>query len=238
MARVDLQLLGPPTIIVDGRGAHVDTRKALALLAYVTVEGAAQSRDVLAALLWPDSDGDRARAALRRTLSVLNSALGGAALQISRATVGVAHDELLADVLVFDDLIRRHAGHGLADTAACGNCLGDLETAVSLYRGDFMAGFSLRDSAEFDDWQALESERRRRALISALERLVRAHSERGAIATAVDRALRLLSLDPLHEPAHQQLIQLYAWSGDRNAALAQYRTCVAVLDRELGVAPL
>ena len=49
---------------------------------------------------------------------------------------------------------------------------------------------------------------------------------------------RWLELDPLHEPAHRELIRLYAWNGDRAAALEQYRTCVRTLSRELGVAPL
>ena len=51
-------------------------------------------------------------------------------------------------------------------------------------------------------------------------------------------ARRWLELDPLHEPAHRALIRLYARSGDRAAALAQYRECVRTLSRELGVPPL
>ena len=47
-----------------------------------------------------------------------------------------------------------------------------------------------------------------------------------------------LALDELQEPAHRLLIELYARAGDRMAALRQYRECVRVLDRELGVAPL
>ena len=51
-------------------------------------------------------------------------------------------------------------------------------------------------------------------------------------------AQRWLELDPLHEPAHRELIRLYAARGDRAAALAQYRECVRTLSRELGVPPL
>ena len=49
---------------------------------------------------------------------------------------------------------------------------------------------------------------------------------------------RWLALDPLHEPAHRALIRLYADTGDRAAALVQYRECVRALSRELGVPPL
>ena len=73
--RVDL--LGTPRIEVDGEPLRVDTRKAVALLAYLAVTGGPQARELLVDLLWPDTDPDRGRAALRRTLSALRSALGG-----------------------------------------------------------------------------------------------------------------------------------------------------------------
>ncbi len=49
---------------------------------------------------------------------------------------------------------------------------------------------------------------------------------------------RWLAQDPLHEPAHQALMRLLARSGDRAAATSQYRECVRILSRELGVPPL
>src|SRR5207244_1307578 len=44
-------------------------------------------------------------------------------------------------------------------------------------------------------------------------------------------------LDPLNETAHRRLIVLYGASGERAEALAQYRDCVRILHRELGVSP-
>ena len=61
---------------------------------------------------------------------------------------------------------------------------------------------------------------------------------RGEYERALPHARRWLEVDPLHEPAHRELIRLYAWSGDRAAALEQYRHCVRTLSQELGVAPL
>ncbi len=45
-------------------------------------------------------------------------------------------------------------------------------------------------------------------------------------------------MDPLREEAHRQVMRLYAWSGQRNAAIHQYRECVGILEQELGVTPL
>src|SRR5262249_40857732 len=48
---------------------------------------------------------------------------------------------------------------------------------------------------------------------------------------------RLLAIDPLDEPAHRTVMRLHADLGRQAQALRQYQTCVAVLRRELGVAP-
>jgi serine/threonine protein kinase/Tfp pilus assembly protein PilF len=74
-------------------------------------------------------------------------------------------------------------------------------------------------------------------LASALERLVQGHSSQGDYEAAIPHARRRLALDPLHEPAHRQLIELYAHSGQQAAALRQYQECVRILEEELGVLP-
>ena len=94
---------------------------------------------------------------------------------------------------------------------------------MALFSGDFLEGFSLRDSPDFDDWQIGEADALERELASALRRLVELLAARGEYEQAIPHARRWLELDPLHEPAHRELIRLYAWSGDRAAALEQYR---------------
>ncbi|MBO0791548.1 MAG: AAA family ATPase, partial [Ktedonobacteraceae bacterium] len=113
-----------------------------------------------------------------------------------------------------------------------------LNRAATLYTADFMAGFALQDSANFDDWQFYQADSLRHDLAGALEQLVQGYSVRGGFETGIQYARRLLTLDPLHEPAHRYLIQLYAWAGQRAASIHQYQECVKILDKELGVAPL
>ncbi len=222
MPSIKLYCLGSPRIEVNGRPIEVDTRKATALLAYLALTGEQHSRDKLAAFLWPEADDRKAHAALRRTLSVLNKALDGVGLEIERETVGFRREPgIWLDVDEF-----RQRTRPAADVQA-------LAEAAALYRDDFMAGFTLRDSPAFDDWQFFQSEGLRRELAAVLEKLAR-----GAGEAAITCARRWLQLDPLHEPAHRALMQLYAQSGQHAAALRQYRECVRVLDEELGVPPL
>lgn len=237
MPSLHLFLLGPPRIERDGQAVYIERHKALALLAYLAVAGAAQRRDALAALFWPEHDQSQARAGLRRSLSALNTALTGEFLTANRESIGLADGGLWVDVSHFRRLLAACRGHGHTESEVCPVCLPLLAEAAALYRGDFLAGFSLRDSADFDDWQFFQAESLRRELAGSLERLARGHSVRREFVTAIGYARRWVALDPLHEPAQCALIALYARAGQRAAALRQYAECARVLERELGAPP-
>ena len=239
MSGLELHLLGPPRVERDGVPIKVDTRKATALLAYLVVTGESQRRDTLAVLLWPDADQVRARAALRRTVSALNKALAGEGLRIDRESVGLDPDaDVWVDIVQFRTRLSESFAHRHPDSEWCAPCVTRLSEAVELSRGDYLSGFTLRDSPAFDDWQSLQVEVFRRELATALERLVRSHAAGGEYEPAIEYARRWLALDPLDESVHRRLMQLHAWAGQRAAALRQYRECVRVLDQELGVPPL
>jgi DNA-binding SARP family transcriptional activator len=173
VARLSIALLGAPSAEVDGRPISVDTRKAIALLAYLAVTTQAHSRDSLCALLWPEYDQERARASLRRTLSALRKGLGPLddRLLVSRDQVGLLSSaDIALDVERFTSLIGQTESHAHASTEVCLDCLRPLAAAAELHRGDFMAGFSLRDCPGFEEWQRFQSESLRRALGRVLER--------------------------------------------------------------------
>ncbi len=238
MFRTTIALLGAPRIEHDGVPVEVDTRKAIALAAYLAVTKQSHTRDALAGLLWPEYNQSRARAALRRTLSSLGKARAEGWLRADRDSVELANDAIRVDVTRFHDLLEECKGHGHPESEVCPECMPPLTEAVTLYRDDFMAGFGLRDSVAFDDWQFFQSESLRRELAGALERLARGRGALGEWEAAIVHARRRLAMDTLHEPAHRLLMALYAWSDQRAAALRQYRECVRVLGQELSVAPL
>lgn len=222
MPELRISLLGAPSIQAGRTRIETDTRKATALLAYLAVSEQPQRRSTLAALLWPDTDEQKARGALRRTLSVLRTALGDRWLDAEGETIVLERPSVRVDVVEFRRAIRE----------------GRFGAAIALYRGDFLQGFSLRDSREFDDWQAMQSEALRAEYSDALSRAAAESEREGDLAAAIGHAKRRLALDPFHEPAHRDLMRLHARSGDRGAALRQYREATRLLDLELGVAPV
>ena len=223
-APLTIRLLGPLEVAIDGQPIVVDTRKSLAIVALVAAEGRPYARDELAAMFWPEADDEAARSALRRTLSVLRTAVGGSGLEIERTRVAIDRATWV-DLAEFERL-------------ASSSAIDDLEAAVRLARGPFMAGFAVRDSPAFDEWQALQGSRVERLMAGLLERLTDARLGAGNVAGAVDLARRRVELDPLDEVGQRLLIELLAGAGDRIGAIRQYRELVALYDRELGVAPL
>ncbi|MDF2967023.1 MAG: transcriptional activator domain protein [Nocardioidaceae bacterium] len=220
---IEVSLLGPPRVHRDGVLVAFDTRKAVALLAHLALTDRPRPRDALADLLWPGTDPAHARGALRRTLSTLRGAIGAELVEATR------------------DHVRLRKGPAISvdvDRFRARRAAGDLDGAVAEFRGDFLEGFSVREAPEFEDWVQSEGAALRRELSSTLAGLAAVHEAAGTPAAAVAAVQRWLAVDPLHEPAHRALIRLYAASGDRAAALRQYRECVRTLSRDLGVPPL
>jgi DNA-binding SARP family transcriptional activator/tetratricopeptide (TPR) repeat protein len=238
VSRLALYLLGPPRFECDGVPIKVDTRKATALLAYLAVTREKHRRSSVINLLWPEYDRTRGRAVLRRTLYALRQALPSDPLDVNREEIGL---DPAADIWVDVDQFRQHLAsceaHGHPKSQACPACVDPLGKAVDLYRGDFMSGFGLKDSVNFDDWQFFEASSLRRELSAALGTLVHWHSSQGDFDPAVGYARRRLGLDPLDEQAHRWLMRSYTWSGQRSAAVRQYEECVALLKDHLGVPP-
>lgn len=237
MSELKLFLFGEPQIEHSGTLLNIDRRKVFALLAYLALSEHRQSRDVLTALLWPDLAQERAHAALRTTLYALSARAVGDWLDKERTTLALNHETIWIDVTAFQTLIRQSRVHKHDSNTLCPECADFLNAAVDLYRADFMTGFSITESAEYDEWQTTEREWLRRELSYALRRLAAYYGELGDFEIALAHANRWLALDHLHEPAHQMLMRLYAASGQRAEALRQYRQCVEILDTELATPP-
>jgi DNA-binding SARP family transcriptional activator len=219
-------LLGSPRLEHDGNPIEVGRRKALALLSYLAVNEWPISREVLAAMLWPECDDRRARAGLRQALANLNETPLAEWIVTDRDTISLRRDDRLwIDVARFDALL---------DAPPTQQTLGE---AVSIYRENFMAGFTLRDSAEFDNWQSLQTQVFQQKLIRALEQLVGLQIAASDTEKALASVQRWLMIDVLHEPAQRQFMRLCAASGQRTAALRQYETYSELLREELGIEP-
>ncbi len=236
--QLKVYLFGSPRIEKNGAIISVDTRKAIALIAFLAVTKQNHSRDVLCNLLWPEYQRANASRNLRRTLWSLNKAIGKEWLTVDRNTVELNYgSNLWVDVNRFQYLVDSSRTHTHESDTLCSVCHPLLQDAISLVQGDFMAGFYLRDGENFEEWQSFQSRRLQQELLNILEKLASYHSLQGEFEAAIRYLQRCLSVDVLQERAHVKLMQAFAQSGQKAEAIRQYQQCKKILDRELGVSP-
>ena len=234
MARLALSFLGPFTATLDGvLITGFESVKVRALLAYLAAEaGRSHQRETLATLLWPDWPQQSAMSNLRYALADLRKNIGDRQAQppfllITRESIQLNRDaDVWVDVLEFEATISDPQ-----------SSINDVQSAVALYRGDFLEGFSLSDSSSFEQWVLARREGLRRQALQALFTLAETHLKREEIESALPYASQQVKLEPWHESGQQQLMRILALRGSRTAALAQYEACRKALADELKVEP-
>lgn len=237
MAHLSISLLG--SFLITSHGETIrefKSNRTRALLAYLAVEAdQPHRRERLAGLLWPDWPDREALNNLRSTLSNLRLAIGDRGAEppfliITRDSIQMnPRADIDLDVSAFTnavDAIRTSSPIG-----------GDIEQAVGRYHGNFLEGFSIGDSPEFEEWALLTRERLAREADYALHSLASVYEKNGNYSKALTYAWRRIELDPLDETAHQQLMRNLALCGQRSAAMEQYEACAGILAKELGVKP-
>ncbi len=241
MGDLYLTLLGPPEVRHADQLLLFSTRKELALLIYLAVEGRLHARKTLSEQFWPEGDARHGRAALRITLLHLRHLLfegeGVDAvphLLIQRDTLGLdltSALELDLHILLEAWTSARASTHTslTMPEEAHRSLLAQLKRAISLPRGEFLEGFSLRDAPAFDDWVRFQREYWHLRTSEVFDRLSQLQFEAGELEAALETVSRWLVLAPLHEDAYRRLMRLHFAAGDRAAALHAYDTCRALL---------
>ncbi|MEZ4735834.1 MAG: AAA family ATPase [Caldilineaceae bacterium] len=222
-----VQLLGSLQIAWTDQAIDLPRRQTRALLSRLAAELEPLSRDHLCFLFWPDQPDTVARRNLTKLLTHLRRALPQPdLLVVSNADVRLDPQRVWSDAAAF------------VQQCSLPLTMASLQQTVALYRGAFLDGFTLVDSPEFEAWAGQQRHFFEQNYRQALARLIDLTAAAHDYSAAITYAHRYLAQDDLAEEIHRQLIECYAASGDRAAALRQYEACVAILERELGVDPL
>lgn len=237
-----IRLLGIPEVKKDGEPVHFKTTKALALLAYLSVEQKRQAREFLISLLWPESNESLGRASLRNALAHLRGGLGSYASQCL-----VTHEDTIAVIIPPEiDFDVRTLTKTVAeisqpkasmDSAGIEDQILTLERVSALYRGDFLSGIIFGGSPEFEDWIIAERERLHRQFTQLLAHLFNLQFSSGQKLGAVNTARRWLTHDPYNDEACRSLMRAYRVLGDKAGSLRTYEQFRSRLEREIDSPP-
>src|SRR6185437_4686047 len=182
-----------------------------------------QRRDRLFGLFWPELSQAQARQALRQSLYFLRHSLGEQVVANRGADeIGIDPSVFRCDVSAFMDLYER----------------GRLEDALTLYHGDFLAGFFVDEaSPAFEHWLYSTRDELRQIATNAAWTLADEAASRGSPSEAAHWGRYASRLDPDDERSLQRLIRLLDSHGDRAGALRAYAEFAASLATEFAAEP-
>jgi DNA-binding SARP family transcriptional activator len=225
---VEIRLLGRFEVVRGSEPLPLPaSKKSRALLAYLVATARSHLREQLCELLWEAPDDPRA--SLRWSLAKVRPLVDDA--DTKRLTTDrdeVAFEPKGAKVDVVTLRADLSGGPLVASIAS-------LRRAALVFRGEFLEGLELTGCYRYHEWWIGERERMRALRVSVLGQLIeRLHDTPDE---ALEYARQLLSLDPLSEAAHIQLIRLLGAMGKTREAVAQYERCKRVLLAELGREP-
>jgi DNA-binding SARP family transcriptional activator/tetratricopeptide (TPR) repeat protein len=218
---IQLRTLG--ALAVDtGDESGQRSRRALALLALAAGYGPdGVNRESVVALLWPESDAERAANSFRQVLHGIRRELGEGALVYDSGRLSLNPTLFTVDLWNFNRALEAN----------------DLEGAAALYRGPFLAGFHIAGLHEFARWAETERDRLRQTAVSTLQTLARRASDSGDYRESARWWRSAGSIDPLSSTTALGLLQALAASGDRTGALNYARVYESLVRSELETEP-
>lgn len=194
--------------------------KPLALLVYLAVRHEAR-REELVDLLWGDVTEANARNAFRQALHRLRTALGEELIPPDRDRVCLTEsDAIWVDRDIFLAALDRN----------------DVAAAVELYRGDFLEGFELGESA-FDSWVEAERLRLKGRLQMALRSGAELALSAGRWLEALQYVQRLSTVAPFDESTALLEANVLVAAGRSAEALVALRRFAQVLRDQLDLPP-
>ena len=232
MTRLSISLFGHFQVNLDQKPVTgFEANKVRALLAYLAVEVKnAHSREKLSGMLWPDIPDGSAYANLRFALSNLRKAIGDHNVQPPFLLI-------TSDALQFNQNSNFELDVHMFTEKIDSPSIEQMQHAVSHYRGEFLEGFAIEDSATFEEWIVVNREQLQRKMLKLLRCLTDHFEELGDYGQALNYAWQFVELEPWIEEGQQKLMRLLALNGQRSEALAQYGACRRLLFNELGVEP-
>jgi predicted ATPase/DNA-binding SARP family transcriptional activator len=222
---VQFRLLGEFQIVSKGLEIKLPpSRKTRALAAYLIATGTPHRRESLCDLLWEGPDDPRGE--LRWSLAKIRPLLdadGVTRLNSDRSRLGFEARRAVVDAAAARELLT-NISSASPET---------LQTALGLFRGEFLDGLELPACYRFQEWCLAERAALSAMRLNALRALVDRLDDRPEEALVQARAL--VAADPLSEDGHARVIDLLGRLGRKREALAQYQQASKVIQRETGV---
>lgn len=225
LSSLEIQLFGTPQVLFNGKRMSGLRRKNLALIYYTAAQDGRLTRDKILTLFWPDHERSAAQPILRNMIHMVRKSLGDT-FQVDDQVIAFAPDTFV-DVQFFSAVLNSPFSN-----------LQQLTEALNLYKGDFLDGFTLSDSPQFEDWIASERERYRLMAMHGFAELSHRQEAKREYPAALESIRRALAFNPFQEDVQRDVMRLLYLNGDRAGVIQHYESLRKLLDEEMGMPPM
>ena len=236
-----INMLGPVEIVRDrSRPLSPDawaTRRARDILCFVASRRHHRaSKDLIIDTFWGETDPTVIERNFHPTVSHIRKALNSNQTLKQNLLLYRDGDYLLnpdfayrLDIEEFDRLVAH--GEATRRERQFDQCIQSYQSAVDLYRGEFMQG-------GYDPWVDEQRSYYRKQYLQLIEALAGVAQKMGDWFKSIQLAQQILSDDPFREDIHCLLMRAHAALGNKSAVREQYESLRQLLQQELGVEPV
>ncbi|MBS4536419.1 hypothetical protein GOQ29_12400 [Clostridium sp. D2Q-14] len=236
MAKLEIYLLGRVEILWQGESI-IDklSHKLIGILSYMAVNRENSfSRNKIANIFWDSSDSNSSRYNLRYNIWSLRKLFKDNNI---KQDIFIADKESIRFNEEFNIYVDAEDFQNRLDNFRA-DSIDNLEHIRNLYKGEFLEGFYIKDSSQFNDWLFYERERFQRDYINVLAKLQEYYKSTERYQKAIEILENMININPLKEELYLELIKTYIQLDNRDLALHHYNRCCTVLREELNVSPM
>jgi DNA-binding SARP family transcriptional activator len=238
---LEVRCLGGFEVFYQGQPVDLgSSRNGRLIFKYLATRapGHRAAKELLAELFWPDTPLDRALPSLQSAVHQLRRATRLSVPELGRRpAILFAGDHyalnpdlaLRSDIELFRERIQEARITESRNQAEIAAAL-YLE-ARQAYRGEFLP------DDRYEDWVIQERGALEAEYLELLSHLLQLQLQQGAYQNGIEIGQELIRIDNTREDAHRDLMRCYSRSGQRTAALRQYRACFEALEAELDLTP-
>lgn len=213
---VKIQIIGTPSIEVDGKRLYLPLKKAEAMIYYLAIEGRTD-REKLTYLLWGGKDESSAPNNFRNALYLLRRYLPKDLIISDRRTVAMGKAEVDIEQV---------------------KTLKDITTAIDPNICDeLLKSFDISENTEFNEWLSSARSRIKDEITDSLKARITSCYDAEDEDKLEESLEKLLSIDPFDEDSVLELMDLYCRRKGSAKAAIFYRSYRSRLIKEIGLKP-
>lgn len=217
MSKIICKLFGYPKIYEDKKEIFLPSGKLTAFFYYLLLKKVV-SRDEVAGMFWASSNEQNAKISLRNALHKIRKSFKEDIILSPNKSILTLNKDLDIDIDV--EKFQK-----------------DPLNNFELYNGDFLKGFYVKESVDFDYWVLEINTFYKELFIKTAEKKIEEDFLQNRFESLETSITSLLAADNFNDKAYLYLMRFYKQKGRYDKIINEYKNIQKLMEEELGIDP-